>query len=170
MSWRNKLIFTLEDLSKYIELNTEEIEKDELLLKSSYEEIENLLEYSLESKIYKELQTIIDYKIILNSLYIEEIMKITDMNTGKEIEHCVVDYKNKTVIMISPAVNNHVVLVEYKAGFTEETLPEVIKEALIRIFLFKKNQMNKSINIEEIEADIPEEIKQTLYPYSKKRL
>lgn len=166
-----KMLINIEDIAQYIELNPEEIKKDELCLKSAYNTVEKITGYELEEKEYTELQTIIDYKIILEQININEIISVTDMNTKTEIDHCVVDYKNKTVIMISPSVNLHVVLVKYSAGYTTQTLPEELKEAILKLFLYKKTQLQKTLLIEETKTEIiPQEIKEILLPYTKKRL
>ena len=99
---------------------------------------------------------------------ISEMINIIDMTTKLRVPNCVID--GQRILFIDPRLERHVVFVNYKAGYKKETFPEELKEALIRIFIQKKNQLNKSINIEETESEkLPDDIKQNLETYKRKR-
>ena len=164
------MLFTYEELQNYISLNAEDENTDRMLLTSSYNTLKKILNFELEERNYTELHTVTDYKIITEQINIIEIISIVDMNTKEKIEHAVVDEMTNTILFINPRLERHVVFVNYKAGYIKETFPEEFKEALIRIFLYKKNQLNKSINIEETESEkLPDDIKQNLEKYKRKR-
>ena len=139
------MLFTYEDLQNYISLNAEDENTDRMLLTSSYNTLKKILNFELEERNYTELHTVTDYKIITEQINIIEVISIVDMNTKDKIEHAVVDEMTNTILFINPRLEKHVLFVNYKAGYTKETFPEELKEALIRIFLYKKNQLNKSI-------------------------
>lgn len=165
------MLFTYENLQNYISLNAEDENTDRMLLTSSYNTLKKILNFELEERNYTELHTVTDYKIITEQINIIEVINILDMNTKEKIEHAVVDEMTNTILFINPRIEKHVVLVNYKAVYTKETFPEELKEALIRIFIHKKNQLNKSINIEETESEnIPDDIKKNLETYKRKRL
>lgn len=165
------MLFTYEELQNYISLNAENENTDRMLLTSSYNTLKKILNFELEERNYTELHTVTDYKIITEQINIIEIISIVDMNTKEQIEHAVVDEMTNTILFINPRLEKHVVFVNYNAGYTKETFPEELKEALIRIFLYKKNQLNKSINIEETESEkLPDYIKKNLETYKRKRL
>ena len=66
----------------------------------------------------------------------------------------------------------HNLLVVYKSGFNKESFPNELKEALIKIFFYKKNNLRKMTNGEEIVSDscFMEQIKTDLNFYCRKRL
>ena len=127
------MLFTYEDLQNYISLNAEDENTDRMLLISSYNTLKRILNFELEERNYTELHTVTDYKIITEQINIIEIISIVDMNTKEKIEHAVVDEMTNTTLFIKKKKKKHVVFVNYKAGYTKETFPEELKEALIRI-------------------------------------
>ena len=60
------------------------------------------------------------------------------------ILHCVID--GIRIIFIDPKLEGHVVFLNYNARFTAETLPADLKEAIVKLFLLKKQEFIKQIN------------------------
>lgn len=166
------MLFTFEELSNILNLQAEDIIIDKLCYSSAFSTIEKYLQYKLEDKNYNELQTVIDNKIYLNQINISEVINITDMNTKEKIENCVIDYINKAILFLTCKYDNHVLFINYNAGFTAETFPTELKEAITKLFIIKKNNLLNNLNNPENKDDltIPEDIKMILDVYKKKVL
>lgn len=75
---------------------------------------------------------------------------------------CVID--GRRIIFIDPKHEGHVVFLNYNASFQSETLPADLKEAIIKIFLLKKQEFIKQINHEEETCfEIPADIQNIIY-------
>ena len=87
----------------------------------------------------------------------------------REILHCVID--GRRIIFIDPKLKGHVVFLNYNAGFQPETLPADLKEAIVKIFLLKKQEFIKQINHEEETGfEIPVDIQNIINKYRRKTL
>ena len=75
------------------------------------------------------------------------------------------------ILFIDPKLEGHVVFLNYNAGFTEDTLPADLKEAIIKLFLLKKAEFIKQINNEPEEGfEIPNNIQNIIHMYRRKCL
>lgn len=83
-----------------------------------------------------------------------------------------VDYENKSLYFIPPKVNEHIIFVNYNAGYTKESFPADLKEAIIKLFLLKQKTLNKLTNneAEETKETLPAEIKDSINHYTRKHL
>jgi hypothetical protein len=162
--------FTFEELQKILELKTTELATDELIFNATLTLVENILGFELKDKNYNELQTVLDSKVFTKQDNITEMVNIIDMNTKQKVPNCVIN--GRTIFFISPEYEGHVVFLNYNAGFTSDTLPADLKEALIKIFLIKKSDFYKKINYEtsDSEITIPRDIQNILDIYKRKSL
>ncbi len=162
--------FTFEELQKILELKATELATDELIFNATLTLVENILGYELKDKNYNELQTVLDSKVFTKQYNITEMVNIIDMNTKQKVPNCVIN--RRTIFFISPEYEGHVVFLNYNAGFTSDTLPADLKEALIKIFLIKKSDFYKKINYEtsDSEITIPKDIQNVLDIYKRKSL
>ena len=162
--------FTFEELQKILELKATELATDELIFNATLTLVENILGFELKDKNYNELQTVLDSKVFTKQDNITEMVNIIDMNTKQKVPNCVIN--GRTIFFISPEYEGHVVFLNYNAGFTTDTLPADLKEALIKIFLIKKSDFYKKINYEtsDSEITIPRDIQNVLDIYKRKSL
>lgn len=167
-------LFTFEDISNILNLASSERITDKLIFNSTYSIFEKYIGFNIEEKNYNEIQTVRDNKVLINEINITEMIQIVDMNTKEKIANCVIDSNNKTVFLLSCNYEGHVLFLNYNAGFTKETFPENLKEAITNLFILKKNDfLNKQNQIEtkdNLETMIPNDIKEVFDMYSKKRL
>ena len=162
--------FTFEELQKILELKATELATDELIFNATLTLVENILGFELKDKNYNELQTVLDSKVFTKQDNITEMVNIIDMNTKQKVPNCVIN--GRTIFFISPEYEGHVVFLNYNAGFTFDTLPADLKEAIIKIFLIKKSDFYKKINYEisDSEIAIPRDIQNVLDIYKRKSL
>lgn len=162
--------FTFEELQKILELKATELATDELIFNATLTLVENILGFELKDKNYNELQTVLDSKVFTKQDNITEMVNIIDMNTKQKVPNCVIN--GRTIFFISPEYEGHIVFLNYNAGFTSDTLPADLKEALIKIFLIKKSDFYKKINYEtsDSEITIPRDIQNVLDIYKRKSL
>lgn len=162
--------FTFEELQKILELKATELTTDELIFNATLTLVENILGFELKDKNYNELQTVLDSKVLTKQDNITEMVNIIDMNTKQKVPNCVIN--GRTIFFISPEYEGHVVFLNYNAGFTSDTLPADLKEALIKIFLIKKSDFYKKSNYEtsDSEITIPRDIHNVLDIYKRKSL
>lgn len=161
--------FTFEELQKLLELNANEIDTDILIFNATLTHIEKLLGYSLEDKNYNESQTVKDCMVYTDHEHISEMINIIDMTTKMRVPNFVID--GQRILFIDPKLEDHVVFLNYNAGFTEDTLPADLKEAIIKLFLLKKAEFIKQINNEpEEDFEIPNNILNIIHIYRRKCL
>ena len=161
--------FTFEELQKILELNADEIDTDILIFNATLTFVENLLGYSLEDKNYNELQTVKDCMVFTEQENITEMVNIIDMNTKLRIPHCVID--GKRILFIDTSLEGHVVFLNYNAGFLPLTFPADLKEAIIKLFIFKKKDFIKKQNENENTTfEIPADIQSVINLYRRKCL
>lgn len=161
--------FTFEELQKILELKADEIETDILIFNATLSYVENLLGYQLADKNYNELQTVKDCQIFTDHEHISEMINIIDMNTKFRVPHCVID--GRRILFIDTKLEEHVVFLNYNAGFTTTTLPADLKEVIIKLFLLKKAEFIKQINNEaESSFEIPDSIQKIIDIYRRKTL
>jgi hypothetical protein len=161
--------FPFEELQKILELKDTELEIDELLFKSTISYVEKLLDFPLEDHNYNELQTVKDLKVFTKYDNITEMVNITDMNTKERVPNCIID--GRTIFLLSIEYEGHVLFLNYNAGFTPETMPAELKEAIIKLFLLKKKEFIKQQNNEDDACyEMPVEIKNTIDAYKRKWL
>ena len=161
--------FPFEELQKILELKDTEIETDELIFDSTLIQIEKLLRFSLEDRNYNELQTVRDNVVYTNYDHITEMVNIIDMNTKQHVPNCVID--GRKIFLLSTQYENHVLFLNYNAGFTTETLPADLKETIIKLFLIKKKDFIKQRNHEDnYSFEMPADITNVIDLYRRKSL
>ena len=100
---------------------------------------------------------------------ITEMVNIIDMNTKLRIPHCVID--GKRILFIDTSLEGHVVFLNYNAGFLPLTFPADLKEAIIKLFIFKKKDFIKKQNENENTTfEIPADIQSVINLYRRKCL
>lgn len=167
----NKLI-DYEEIETLLNLNSEDRQINELCFNSAYATFEKIIGYTLHEKNYNEIQTVRDCKIYIDRVNIAEMVSIIDMDTSEKITNCVIDNERKAVFFLSTKYDGHVIFLNYNAGFTKETLPEDLKEAVIKLFIFKRNDLLNKVNNNETETDgiIPQNIQTVFELYRRKWL
>ena len=161
---------SFEEMQKLLELKATEIELDELVFNSTITYIENELGYKLEDRNYNEIQTIKNMEAYLSQKQITEMINIIDMNTKERIPNCVID--GQRIIFLHHQYEGHVAFFNYNAGFTPETLPADLKEAIIKLFLIKKKEIMLEANNSETDnnIEIPKSITRVINIYRRKTL
>ena len=161
--------FTFEELQKILELKDTELITDELIFNSVLTTVEKQLGYTLEDRNYNELQTVKDCQVYTNQDNITEMVNIIDMNTKQRVPNCVID--GRRIIFIDPKLEGHVVFLNYNAGFLPLEFPADLKEAIVKLFILKKNNFIKNLNnAEPAELVISSDILNILNTYRKKTL
>lgn len=161
--------FPFEELQKILELNADEIDTDNLIFNATLSYVEKNLGFNLEDKNYNELQTIRDCKVYTEHDHISEMINIIDMNTKEHVPNCVID--GRTIYFIDPKLEGHVVFLNYNAGYTADTFPSDLKEAIIKLFLIKKKAFIKQKNHEDDSCfEMPPDIQNIILLYRRKTL
>ena len=161
--------FPFEELQKILELKADEIDTDLLIFNATLSYVENLLGYQLSDKNYNELQTVKDCQVFTDHEHISEMINIIDMTTKVRVPNCVID--GRRIIFIDPKLEGHVVFLNYNAGYTADTLPTDLKEAIIKLYLLKKKEFIKQKNNDdETSFEMPQNIQSVIYLYRRKTL
>ena len=161
--------FTFEELQKILELKADEIDTDILIFNATLSYVEKLLDYQLEDRNYNEIQTVKDCTVFTEQNHITEIVNIIDMTTKVRVPNCVID--GRRILFIDPKLEGHVVFLNYNAGFLPETFPADLKEAIVKLFLFKKRVFLHQTNNEDIQlSEIPQDVQNIIYLYRRKSL
>lgn len=161
--------FQFEELQKILELNADEIDTDILIFNATLSFVEQNLGFNIEDKNYNELQTVKDCKVYTEQDHISEMINIIDMNTKERVPNCVID--GRTIYFIDPKLEGHVVFLNYNAGFLPENFPADLKEAIVKLFLFKKREFLHQTNNEDIQvSEIPQDVQNIIYLYRRKSL
>lgn len=161
--------FSFEELQKILEFNADEIDTDILIFNATLSFVEKNLGFNIEDKNYNELKTIRDCKVYTEQDHITEMVNIIDMNTKEHIPNCVID--GRTIYFIDPKLEGHVVFLNYNAGYTADTLPSDLKEAIIKLYLLKKKEfiIHKN-NDDETSFEMPQNIQSVIDLYRRKTL
>lgn len=161
--------FTFEELQKILELNPTDLVTDELIFNSVITNLEKQLGYSLADKNYNEIQTVKDHKVYTENDNITEMINIIDMNTKEKVPNCIIN--GREIFLLSTEYENHVLFLNYNAGFTAEDFPADLKEAIVKLFLLKKKDFIKQTNNEDIQfSETPQEILNIINIYRRKTL
>ncbi|MBR1638844.1 MAG: hypothetical protein IJ688_05615 [Treponema sp.] len=161
--------FTFEELQKILELKADEIDTDILIFNATLSYVEKLLDYPLEDRNYNEIQTVEDCMVFTEHEHITEMINIIDMTTKLRVPNCVID--GRRILFIDPKLEDHVVFLNYNAGFLPETFPADLKEAIVKLFLFKKREFLHQTNNEDIQlSEIPQDVQNIIYIYRRKSL
>lgn len=160
--------FPFEELQKILELKDTELTTDELIFDSTLTYIEKKLGFQLEDRNYNEIQTVRDHKVIANNDNITEMVNIIDMNTKQQVPNCVIN--GREIFLLSPKYENHVLFLNYNAGFTAELFPSDLKEAIVKLFLIKKKEFIKQTNNEDYAFEIPQNVQEVINIYRRKSL
>ncbi len=159
--------FPFEELQKILELKATELEIDELLFNSTLTYVEKLLDFPLEDHNFNELQTVKDLKVFTKYDNLTEMVNITDMNTKQRVPNCIID--GRTIFLLSTEYEGHVLFLNYNAGFTPQTFPADLKEAIIKLFLLKKKEFIKQQNNEDDASfELPQEIQKIIDMHKRK--
>lgn len=161
--------FTFEELKKILELKADEIDTDILIFNATLSYVEKLLDYQLEDRNYNDIQTVKDCMVFTEQNHITEMINIIDMTTKLRVPNCVID--GRRILFIDPKLEGHVVFLNYNAGFLPETFPADLKEAIVKLFLFKKREFLHQTNNEDIQlSEIPQDVQNIIYLYRRKSL
>lgn len=161
--------FTFEELQKILELNPTDLVTDELIFNSVISNLEKQLGYSLADKNYNEIQTVKDHKVYTENDNITEMINIIDMNTKQRVPNCIIN--GREIFLLSTDYENHVLFLNYNAGFTAEDFPADLKEAIVKLFLLKKKEFVKQTNNEDLQfSETPQEILNIINIYRRKTL
>ena len=161
--------FPFEKLQKILELTPIDLVTDELIFNSVISNLEKQLGYSLADKNYNEIQTVKDHKVYTENDNITEMINIIDMNTKQKVPNCIIN--GREIILLSTEYENHVLFLNYNAGFTPQTFPADLKEVIIKLFLLKKKEFIKTQNHEDdYSFEIPQDVQNIINIYRRKTL
>ncbi len=161
--------FPFEELQKILELKDTELITDELLFNSVLTTLEKKLGYSLDDKNYNEIQTVKDHTVYTENDNITEMVNIIDMNTKQKVPNCIIN--GREIFLLSTEYEDHVLFLNYNAGFTPEDFPADLKEVIIKLFLLKKKEFIKTQNHEDdYSFEIPQNIQNIINLYRRKTL
>ena len=161
--------FPFEELQKILEVNPTDLVTDELIFNSVISNLEKQLGYSLADKNYNEIQTVKDHKVYTENDNITEMINIIDMNTKEKVPNCIIN--GREIFLLSTEYENHVLFLNYNAGFTAEDFPADLKEAIVKLFLLKKKDFIKQTNNEDLQfSETPQEILNIINIYRRKTL
>ena len=161
--------FPFEELKKILELNPTDLVTDDLIFNSVISNLEKQLGYSLEDKNYNEIQTVKDHKVYTENDNITEMINIIDMNTKQKVPNCIIN--GREIFLLSTEYENHVLFLNYNAGFTAEDFPADLKEAIVKLIMIKKKEFVKQTNNEDIQfSETPQEILNIINIYRRKTL
>ena len=161
--------FPFEELQKILEVNPTDLVTDELIFNSVISNLEKQLGYSLADKNYNEIQTVKDHKVYTENDNITEMINIIDMNTKQRVPNCIIN--GREIFLLSTDYENHVLFLNYNAGFTAEDFPADLKEAIVKLFLLKKKEFVKQTNNEDLQfSETPQEILNIINIYRRKTL
>ena len=161
--------FSFEELQKILELKADEIDTDILIFNATLSYVEKILDSQLEDRNYNEIQTVKDCMVFTEQNHITEMINIIDMTTKLRVPNCIID--GRRILFIDPKLEGHVVFLNYNAGFLQETFPADLKEAIVKLFLFKKREFLHQTNNEGIQiSEIPQNIQNIIYLYRRKSL
>ncbi|MBR1639776.1 MAG: hypothetical protein IJ688_10365 [Treponema sp.] len=159
--------FPFEELQKILELKDTELLTDELLFNSVMTTLEKKLGFSLEDKNYNEIQTVKDHKVYTDNDNITEMVNIIDMNTKERVPNCIIN--GREIFLLSTEYEEHVLFLNYNAGFTPEDFPADLKEVIIKLFLLKKKEFIKTQNHEDdYSFEIPQDVQNIIDIYRRK--
>ena len=160
------------DIADILELDAVDEKTDDFCLSAAWNALEKLTGFCLSERDNREIYTVKDNRIILDAVCISKIIQIKDLCLRQDITYFTVDYENKSVYFVPCKVEEHNLLVDYKSGFTKENFPNELKEALVKMFLYKNNNLRKMINGEEVifDSSFLEQIKADINCYCRKRL
>ena len=97
------------------------------------------------------------------------MVNIIDMNTKQQVPNCIIN--GRTIFLLSIEYENHVLFLNYNAGFTPEDFPADLKEVILKLFLIKKKEFIKQTNNEDIQfSETPQEIQNIIDLYRRKSL
>lgn len=74
--------------------------------------------------------------------HITGMINIIDMTTKLRVPNCVID--GRRILFIDPKLEGHALFLNYNIGFLPETFPADLKEAIVKLFLFKKERVHAS--------------------------
>lgn len=158
------------DISTLLDLNIEDKEFDELCLNSAYTEVQKQIGYTLEVEEKSENLTIKDNRVILDCINLVKVNEINDITKKNEITNFTVDYQNKSIYFVPCKTEDHLIFITYESGYTKETIPADIKEAIIKLFIYKQQTLRKMNNSEIPETILPNEVQTIITRYSRKSL
>lgn len=158
------------DIEKLLELDIKDKEFDTLCLNAAYSEIEKQIGYIIEEKEHLEVLTVKDNRVILDAINISHVNEITDIETKHQLECFTVDYQNKAIYFVPCKMDNHLIFINYTTGFTKETLPSDLKEAIIKLFIHKQQTLRAMTNNTTPGNEEPQEIKNVIKRYARKSL
>lgn len=158
------------DISTLLDLNIEDKEFDELCLNSAYTEVQKQIGYILEVEEKSENLTIKDNRVILDCINLVKVTEINDLTKKYDITNFTVDYPNKSIYFVPCKAEAQLIFITYESGYTKETIPEDIKEAIIKLFIYKKQTLRKMNNSEIPETILPNEVQTIITRYSRKSL
>lgn len=158
------------DISKLLDLNIEDKDFDELCLNAAYSEVQKQIGYTLEFEEKCEKLNVKDNRVILDCINLVKVTEIYDLTKKYDITNFTVDYPNKSIYFVPCKADEHQILVTYESGYTKESLPADLKEAIIQLFLYKQQSLRSTLNNSDSTRTIPEEIKQITARYNRKSL
>lgn len=158
------------DITKLLDLNIEDKDFDELCLNAAYSEVQKQIGYTLEFEEKCENLTVKDNRVILDCINLVKVTEIYDLTKKYDITNFTVDFPNKSIYFVPCKADEHQILVTYESGYTKESLPADLKEAIIQLFLYKQQSLRSTLNNSDSTRTIPEEIKQITARYNRKSL
>ena len=169
---KHEMALDYDSLAELTELVPEERFRDEMLLNSAHLTIERYTGRVLSKKEFTEEVRAENGIIFVRQLPLLEVksVKITGMTKEFPVKSF---YGFNGTIFPEEYIGNCECIVTYIAGYTGETLPATLNEAVVKTFLYKKKKLSE---LESADNDSDElvtqmmsgEVKEMLEPYRRK--
>lgn len=169
---KHEMALDYDSLAELTTLVPEERFRDEMLLNSAHLTVERDLDRVLSKKEFTEEVHAENGIIHVRQFPLLEVKSVKIMGMTEELA-VKSFYGFNGAIFTEEYIGNCDCIVTYIAGYTEETLPDVLKEAILKTFLYKKNNLSA---LESADGDSDEsitmmmsgEVKEMLEPYRRK--
>jgi hypothetical protein len=170
--FKHEMALDYDSLAELTALVPEERFRDEMLLNSAHLTIERYTGRILSKKEFTEEVRAETGLIRVRQIPLLEVksVKIKGMVQELPVKSF---YDFNGTIFTEEYIGNNECVVMYTAGYTEETLPDTLREAVVKTFLYKKKKFAElesadSDSDEQITQMMSGEVKEMLEPYRRK--
>ena len=144
---------------------------DRLLLASAQETVEEYIGRSLSVREYLCVQKVRGGRVVPEELNPVAVRVVRDMGTGRELG-CPFRIEGGAIALDGAGLEGRRLFIVYEAGYTGATLPAVLRECIIMLFLHKDGMMRRAAEGMPGAADVPEAVpagvRELLEPYRRK--
>ena len=169
---KHEMALDYDSLAEFTTLVPEERFRDEMLLNSAHLTIERYTDRVLSKKEFTEEVRAEMGLIRVRQIPLFEVKSVKIKGMAQELP-VKSFYGFNGTIFTEEYIGNNECIVTYTAGYTEETLPAALREAVVKTFLYKKKKLSE---LESADSDSDElvtqmmsgKVKEMLEPYRRK--